>query len=71
MPRSFVDDWMQVGAEEALHFALIDRRLHALGSHYGALPAHEGLWEAAQDTRHDLAARLAVVPLVWRRGAWM
>ncbi|CAN5242359.1 ferritin-like domain-containing protein [soil metagenome] len=64
MPRAFVDDWMQVGADEALHFALLDRRLHALGSHYGAMPAHDGLWDAARDTRHDLAARLAVVPLV-------
>lgn len=61
---SFVDDWMKVGAEEAMHFALLDRRLRQLGSQYGALPAHEGLWDAAYETRHDLAARLAVVPLV-------
>jgi uncharacterized ferritin-like protein (DUF455 family) len=64
LPRAFVDDWMKVGAEEAMHFALLDRRLKALGSHYGALPAHAGLWEAAEATRHDVAARLAVVPLV-------
>ncbi|WP_414714315.1 ferritin-like domain-containing protein [Sphingobium sp.] len=64
LPRAFVDDWMKVGAEEAMHFALLERRLKQLGSHYGALPAHEGLWDAAHETRHDLAARLAVVPLV-------
>ncbi|MET0240508.1 MAG: ferritin-like domain-containing protein [Sphingobium sp.] len=64
MPRTFIDDWMRVGAEEALHFALLDRRLAQFGSHYGALPAHDGLWEAAFATRHDVAARLAVVPLV-------
>jgi uncharacterized ferritin-like protein (DUF455 family) len=64
LPRSFVDDWMRVGAQEAMHFALLDRRLKQLGSHYGALPAHEGLWDAAHETRHDLAARLAIVPLV-------
>ncbi len=64
LSRAFVDDWMTVGAEEAMHFALIDRRLKQLGSHYGAMPAHEGLWDAAYDTRHDFAARLAVVPLV-------
>jgi uncharacterized ferritin-like protein (DUF455 family) len=64
LPRDFVDDWMRVGAEEAMHFALVDRRLRQLGSHYGALPAHDGLWDAAHDTRDDLAARLAVVPLV-------
>jgi uncharacterized ferritin-like protein (DUF455 family) len=28
------------------------------------LPAHDGLWEAAYGTRHDVAARLAVVPMV-------
>lgn len=63
-PPSFVDDWMRVGGEEAMHFALLDRRLRTLGSHYGALPAHDGLWDAALETRHDAAARLAVVPMV-------
>lgn len=63
-PRAFVDDWLKVAADEALHFALLDRRLRALGSHYGALPAHDGLWEAAEETAHDPLARLAVVPLV-------
>jgi uncharacterized ferritin-like protein (DUF455 family) len=64
MPRDFVSDWLSVGADEAMHFSLLARRLAALGSHYGALPAHDGLWEAAGITRHDLAARLAIVPMV-------
>jgi uncharacterized ferritin-like protein (DUF455 family) len=63
-PRAFADDWMRVGADEAMHFALLDRRLRALGSHYGALPAHDGLWQAAGETAHDPLARLAVVPMV-------
>jgi uncharacterized ferritin-like protein (DUF455 family) len=63
-PREFADDWLRVGAEEAMHFALIQRRLRQLGSHYGALPAHDGLWEAAHETRHDALARLAIVPMV-------
>lgn len=63
-PRAFVDDWIAVAADEAMHFALLDRRLRTLGSHYGALPAHDGLWEAAQDTADDALARLAVVPMV-------
>jgi uncharacterized ferritin-like protein (DUF455 family) len=62
--RAFVDDWIGVGADEAIHFALLDRRLRALGARYGALPAHDGLWEAARETAHDLLARLAVVPMV-------
>jgi uncharacterized ferritin-like protein (DUF455 family) len=64
LSRAFVDDWIGVGRDEALHFTLLDRRLRSLGSYYGALPAHDGLWEAASDTRHDVLARLAVVPMV-------
>jgi uncharacterized ferritin-like protein (DUF455 family) len=63
-PRAFIDDWLSVAADEAMHFALLNRRLRTLGSHYGALPAHDGLWEAAEVTAHDPLARLAVVPLV-------
>lgn len=64
LPRQFFDDWVEVAAEEAEHFALLSTRLGALGSCYGALPAHDGLWEAAAATAHDPIARLAVVPLV-------
>lgn len=63
-PRGFVDDWIGVAADEAMHFALLDRRLRQLGSHYGALPAHAGLWEAAELTADDALARLAIVPMV-------
>jgi uncharacterized ferritin-like protein (DUF455 family) len=63
-PRAFIDDWIAVGADEAMHFALLDRRLKALGSAYGAMPAHDGLWEAAAATAGDALARLAVVPMV-------
>nr|WP_236672278.1 ferritin-like domain-containing protein [Croceicoccus sp. YJ47] len=64
MARGFTDDFLSVAADEAMHYALLDRKLRTMGSHYGALPAHAGLWEAAQDTRHDVAARLAIVPMV-------
>jgi len=63
-PHAFCDDWVHVAAEEAEHFALLADRLAALGAAYGELPAHDGLWEAAAATAHDLLARLAVVPLV-------
>jgi uncharacterized ferritin-like protein (DUF455 family) len=64
MGRGFVSDFLKVAADEAMHFALIERHLSAMGSHYGALPAHSGLWDAAQKTAHDVAARLAIVPMV-------
>lgn len=64
MPRAFLDDWVQVAGEEGTHFLLLADRLVELGSHYGAMPAHDGLWQTAIDTADDLLARLAIVPLV-------
>lgn len=64
MGEEFVSDFLSVAADEAMHFALCERKLRTLGSHYGALPAHAGLWEAAEDTCHDVSARLAIVPMV-------
>ncbi|HLY57504.1 MAG TPA: ferritin-like domain-containing protein [Stellaceae bacterium] len=60
----FHDDWVRVADEEATHFTLLAERLAAHGAAYGDLPAHDGLWQAAEATAGDLAARLAVVPLV-------
>ncbi|MCF7700009.1 ferritin-like domain-containing protein [Loktanella sp. M215] len=64
LPIGFFDDWVKAADEESKHFNLMCDCLEAHGSHYGALPAHAGLWRAAQDTAHDLMARLAVVPMV-------
>ncbi|MEP3278674.1 MAG: ferritin-like domain-containing protein [Stappiaceae bacterium] len=64
LPRSYYDDWVQVGLEEAKHFSMLDAHLRDNNAHYGDLPAHDGLWQAAQDTGHSLIARLAIIPLV-------
>ncbi|MBL8562144.1 MAG: ferritin-like domain-containing protein [Gemmobacter sp.] len=64
MPLGFYDDWVKSAAEESRHFNLICDCLEGLGSHYGALPAHAGMWQAASDTAGDLHGRLAVVPMV-------
>ena len=64
MPREFCDDWVKVAEDEARHFALLNARLKAFDSYYGALAAHDGLWQSAEVTAHDLLARLAIVPLV-------
>ena len=64
MPLGFYDDWVKAADDEAKHFNLMCDCLEAMGSHYGALPAHAGMWRAAEDTAHDLHARLAVVPMV-------
>ena len=64
MPRSFTDDWIGVGDDEARHFSLLNARLKAIESFYGDLPAHDGLWQSAMDTKDSLPARLAIVPMV-------
>ena len=61
---SFTADFLKVAAEEAMHFALIERHLGTMGASYGDLPVHDGLWQAARETAHDLSARLAIVPMV-------
>lgn len=60
----FAADWIKVGAEEARHFLLLADRLQTLGASYGDLPAHDGLWKAAESTASDLAARLVIAPMV-------
>jgi len=64
MPIGFYDDWVKSAAEESKHFNLVCDCLEQMGSHYGALPAHAYMWQAASDTADDLMGRLAVVPMV-------
>lgn len=64
MPPGFYDDWVKAAAEESKHFNLVCDCLERLGSFYGALLAHAGMWRAAEDTADDLMGRLAVVPMV-------
>ncbi|MDF1668633.1 MAG: ferritin-like domain-containing protein [Roseovarius sp.] len=64
MPMGYYDDWVKAASEESKHFNLISDCLEDMGSHYGALPAHAGMWRAAEDTVDDFMGRLAVVPMV-------
>jgi uncharacterized ferritin-like protein (DUF455 family) len=64
LPRTFFYDWLKVANDEAKHFSLLRARLQELGSHFGALPVHHGLWESAAVTAHDLRSRISVIALV-------
>jgi uncharacterized ferritin-like protein (DUF455 family) len=64
MPEDFYRDWLRVAREEASHFLLLNAHLGTLGYAYGDFPAHNGLWEMAEKTRGDVAARLTLVPRV-------
>jgi uncharacterized ferritin-like protein (DUF455 family) len=62
MPDDYYRDWLQVAAEEALHFTLLREHLRTLGHDYGDFPAHDNLWMMCERTRHDVTARMALVP---------
>jgi uncharacterized ferritin-like protein (DUF455 family) len=64
LPPAFFSDWAKVALDESKHFSLLNARLQALGTVYGSLPVHAGLWESATDTAHSLRARLAIIHLV-------
>lgn len=62
LPEAYYRDWMQVAYEESQHFALLAHHLEQCGYHYGHFPAHDGLWTMCDNTRHDVVARMALVP---------
>ncbi|OZI61610.1 ferritin-like domain-containing protein [Bordetella genomosp. 11] len=64
MPADFYRDWLRVAKEESSHFQLLNSHLGTLGHTYGDFPAHNGLWEMAEKTGADLAARLTLVPRI-------
>ncbi|WAT17052.1 ferritin-like domain-containing protein [Aurantiacibacter sp. MUD11] len=64
MGEGFIADFLSVAADEAMHFAVIERHLANQGAAYGDLPVHGGLWRSAEETAYDVGARLAVVPMV-------
>ncbi len=64
MPKQYYIDWMRIAREESKHFTLLQQRLTQLGAHYGELTAHNGLWEMAVKTQHNIVERMALVPRV-------
>lgn len=62
MPPDYYADWLQVAAEEALHFSLLRDHLRTLGFGYGDFSAHNSLWDMAEKTAGDILARIALVP---------
>jgi uncharacterized ferritin-like protein (DUF455 family) len=62
LPDAFYFQWLAVAQEEAIHFELLRDHLRTMGYEYGDFPAHNALWEMAEKTRHDVLARIALVP---------
>jgi uncharacterized ferritin-like protein (DUF455 family) len=64
MPKEYYTDWLQIAAEEAKHFSLLNEYLNDLGYQYGDFPAHNSLWELAVETDYDVLVRMALVPRI-------
>jgi len=64
MPSDYYEDWLRIAAEECYHFNLIRTQLLNMGSDYGELPAHNGLWDVAVYSASDVMNRMALVPRV-------
>lgn len=64
MPLQYYTDWLKVASEEAYHFTLLESYLHKRNCQYGDFDSHNGLWEMAQITAHDVLIRMALVPRV-------
>lgn len=62
MPDEFYRQWVTIAKEEAYHFTLLRDHLRVMGFDYGSFPAHNALWEMAEKTKHDILARIALVP---------
>ena len=69
MPQDFYHDWAQVAREEARHFNLLRQHLQGMKPEgdtpawdYGDFEAHDNLWAMCEQTRHDVVARMALVP---------
>ena len=62
MPHTYYVDWLKVADEEALHFSLLADHLKSQGFAYGDFSAHNGLWDMAVKTQHDVLARMALLP---------
>lgn len=63
-PKEFYLDWLRVADDEARHFTMIRNYLEDNDCSYGEYPAHNGLWDMATRTQHDVVARMALVPRV-------
>jgi uncharacterized ferritin-like protein (DUF455 family) len=62
MPEQYYVDWLSVAQDEARHFMLLEEHLKTLGFQYGDFTAHNGLWDMAEQTKHDVMVRMALVP---------
>lgn len=62
MPKAYYDDWLEVAEDEIRHFLMIEKLLEEYDSFYGALPVHNGLFEALKKSSDSIVKRMALLP---------
>ncbi|GFP78611.1 uncharacterized protein hi_0077 [Phtheirospermum japonicum] len=62
--EGFFADFARVADDESRHFTWCSQRLAELGFSYGDMAAHSFLWRECEKSSDNVAARLAVIPLV-------
>jgi len=62
MPMAYKVDWLEVAVDEIRHFKMLDSLLKELGFNHGDFPVHSGLFDAANNTAHNILDRMAIVP---------
>jgi uncharacterized ferritin-like protein (DUF455 family) len=62
MPKAYKTDWLEVAVDEIRHYKMLDEILKELGFGYGDFPVHCGLFDAANNTAHNILDRMAIVP---------
>ena len=62
MSHDYKIDWLEVAADEIRHYQMLNELLNELGFSYGDFPVHCGLFDAANNTAHNILDRMAIVP---------
>ncbi len=62
MPMTYKKDWLEVASDEIRHFQMLEGLLNELGFRHGDFPVHSGLFDAANNTAHNVLDRMAIVP---------
>jgi len=62
MSIAYKIDWLEVASDEIRHFKMLNGLLNELDFYYGDFPVHSGLFDAANNTAHNILDRMAIVP---------
>ena len=62
MSMEYKIDWLEVASDEIRHFQMLEGLLNELGFTHGDFPVHSGLFDAANNTAHNILDRMAIVP---------